>query len=1008
MAALYLHRRPRFVVLILALLATVGAAGLLSLPRLEDPTLSARFALLKTTLPGADASRMETEVTEVLEEALQDVEQIRLIRSQSRAGISVITVELEDHVTDLEAAWADIREKVDRAEAKLPPGSGKPALETVDVRAYALIAALVWTQDSEPNRAVMGRQADRLEEVLLSVPGTEKVKTFGDNPEEVSVLFDSTKLNGGELSVQALISNLERQEARVSTGEVIGEQHRHVLQTDTRFQSLADVGRTPLVPTVHGDFLPLSRFAEVRKGLQEPLLEAAFVGGKPAVVLGVYSEDRVRVDSWTRLAMAALQKEPLPPGLELRYLFEQAQTVETRFSTLVWNLFLAVVGVMAVVLAMMGWRAALVVGSAIPLTSACVLGGLVLLGIPVHQMSVTGLIVALGLLIDNAIVVADEMRVEREAGHSAAESIVLVGKRLTVPLTSSTATTVLAFLPIALLPGGIGEFVGSIAVTVIVALLSSLVLSLVLLPTVYLWLEGNLEPRLDIWNSPRLEAIYLFLFRRPYTTVVLALLLPVMGFLSVPTLKEQFFPPTDRSQIRMILELPNSRTLESTVKAAELVRESSLSFQGVKDVHWFVGRSVPKFYYNINETREREPYFAEALVELDSNLGTTELIRRMQQDLGRRFPDFRVRVIQLEQGPPFEAPVELHLYGGDLESQRQAGEALRRAMLENPDVVATKATLSENLAKLELMVDQIQVKRAGLDPESVSRYLALATRGRRVGTIFEETEAVPVVARLADRNRQSIEGLASLQIPTASGNVPLSSLLVPRMLPEQAVLAHRHQRRCNTVQAFLKAGTLPSSVLAPLLKKLESGEIKLPPGITYEVGGEAAERNRAVGNLMVYVAPLIVLMVASLVVAFSSFRLAFLVGSIGLLSAGAGFGTLAVLGIPFGFMAIIGTMGLLGVAFNDSTVVVTTLQEDVPDGELDKVARTVAGATRHVVATTFTTVAGFVPLLLGADRFWHPLAAVIAGGVVGATVLALLLCPIAYIRYARSKALGGR
>ena len=340
--------------------------------------------------------------------------------------------------------------------------------------------------------------------------------------------------------------------------------------------------------------------------------------------------------------------------------------------------------------------------------------------------------------------------------------------------------------------------------------------------------------------------------------------------------------------------------------------------------------------------------------------------------------------------------MEIHLYGGDLATQRLAGEKLRRVLSQNPEVVATRATLSDDLAQLEMVIDEEQVRRAGLEPRDVAQFLSLATQGSVVGSVFEDTEKLPVRLRLQDHQRQSLEELGSLQISTAKGSVPLQTLLEWELRPEQAVLGHRHQQRCNSVQAFLQAGALPSKALAPLLKQLESGQLELPPGIRYEVGGEAAERNRAVGNLVVYILPLTVMMVGALVLAFRSFRLALVVGAVGLLSAGTGFGTLAALDIPFGFMAIIGFMGLIGVAVNDSTVVVTALQEEAGDGDLDRVAATVARSTRHVIATTLTTVAGFMPLLFGPDPFWHPLAAMVAGGVAGATLLALLLCPILF------------
>ena len=452
MLALALHRTPRFVVLLLMIIGTLGLAGFVSLPRLEDPTLSPRFALIKTFMPGADAARMETEITEVMEEKLLEVDTIRLMRSQSRPGISVVIVEVKDSISDLEAAWAEIREKIDLASADFPQAAGKPEMERTDVRAYAIIVGLVWRSSEPLNQALLQRQTQQVEDIILSVEGSEELKTFGATPEEIQILIDRDKLQEQGLSLSALNQRFSAQEARTVSGEVLGANNRYVVRTDTAFETVEEIRTMPLIDTTGGGYLGIGSVGSVRRGLQEPRQEMAFVSGQHAVVLGVYAEDKIRVDAWTERVKAEFARLHLPPGIELVILFEQNETVQARFSSLVQNLLLSVLAVMLVVLVMMGGRAALVVGAAIPLTTACVLGGLAFFGIPIHQMSVTGLIVALGLLIDNAIVVVDELKLEREAGHSEEESLGIVSKRLTVPLASSTATTVLAFLPIALLP----------------------------------------------------------------------------------------------------------------------------------------------------------------------------------------------------------------------------------------------------------------------------------------------------------------------------------------------------------------------------------------------------------------------------------------------------------------------------------------------------------------------------------------------------------------------------
>lgn len=1001
MLSLLFHRRPRYLVLLLVLVMLSGLSALLGLPRLEDPTLSPRFATLRTAYPGASAERVETLVTTVLEEEISEVADLRLIRSASRAGFSLITLELKDNVEDLEAAWTRIREKIDLVEGHLPQGAGKPELKKSEVRAFALIVALVWDGPEPVNEAILRRQSEHLEETLLGLEGSEKLSNFGEVEEEVSVALSQEKLTALGLSINDIAGKIARSEARLPAGSVRGAGQELHLELDTEFDSLQRLRELPIVSTPGQAHLELQEIAQISKGIRYPTSERALVSGQPAQVMGVYLDPARRVDQWTVRADQALRsfEERLPEGIRLQVLFRQGDYVEHRLDTLAFNLGAGAAAVMVVIFLMMGWRSALVVGSALPLTSALALTGLAFLGIPIHQMSVTGLIIALGLLIDNAIVITDEMQHEMEKGVSGEDAIRSVLHRLTVPLASSTATTVLAFLPIALLPGGVGEFVGSIAKAVILALLASLALSLTVLPALMLWLyRGKTLTKTEFAGVNLYRRLLHTLLGKPLLGVGLTLMVPITGFVLAGGLAEQFFPPTDRDQFRLLIELPSQSSQHNTTEVALKIRKHCQDHPRVEDVHWFMGRSAPKFYYNLLQNREKEANFAEAMVVLDSPFGSGEVIRDLQKSLDQEFPGTRARAVQLEQGPPFEAPVEFHLYGPDLETLRHAGEVLRAELARYPEVVQTQASLSKSRAKLSFALDERQVRRAGLDATLVAQTLAIATEGSVVGNLADDTEELPVRVRLQESDRASMSDVQNFDFQVGGKRLYLGSLGRLEMVSDRAMIGRRYRRRVNTVQAFLDAGVLPSSVLEPVLAKLESGDLELPTGVTYQVGGEAAERNRAVGNLVTWLPALSTLMVGALVMAFGSFRLAALVGVVGLLSAGPGLGALYILGIPFGFNAIIGCMGLLGVAINDSTVVLAALLDhpQAREGEIHEVVEVVIGATRHVVATTLTTIAGFLPLLLGADRFWHPLAATIAGGVAGATLLALIFAPAAF------------
>jgi multidrug efflux pump subunit AcrB len=360
---------------------------------------------------------------------------------------------------------------------------------------------------------------------------------------------------------------------------------------------------------------------------------------------------------------------------------------------------------------------------------------------------------------------------------------------------------------------------------------------------------------------------------------------------------------------------------------------------------------------------------------------------------------------QLEQGPPFTAPIEVRLYGPDLERLRQLGDELRLHLSEIPEVIHTKAELSEPLPKLSVVVDEENARLAGLDHSGIARQLDAGLEGAVGGLVLEATEELPVRVRLSNAYRGDLSEITSLDLlsgtngTAARSNLPLSALAKVTLAPEISVLPRFNGRRMNEVHGFITAGVLPSKVLAGLKGRLAESGFQLPPGYSMEYGGEAAKRDDAVGNLLVNVGVLAVLMVATLVLALGSFRMAGIIGTVAFLSAGLSLGALWLFGYPFGFMAIVGTMGLIGVAINDAIVVLTAIRADARarDGDPGAVADVVMRSTRHVVATTLTTVAGFIPLILGGGQFWPPLGVAIAGGVAGATLLGLYFGPAAYV-----------
>ncbi len=1029
----------RLLALTIILLLSWGLSSYQSLPRQEDPQLVSRVAVVTTAFPGASAERVEALVSTVLEEELSEIEEISVIASDSRVGFSTLTVELSESIDHVQPIWSEVRDEMADATTQFPAGVAEPELSEVLIKAYTFVPTLTWNLPDEPNYALLSRYAEELGIRMRGLTGTEAVDFFGDPDEEILVEINAPELVSVGLSPQELANQIRLNDAKASAGQLRTAEETFAIEVESELETTEQIRQIPIRAS-SGQFTRLSDIASVSRGIRYPLSEQAIIRGKPAVVLGVMMQSGIRIDQWGASARAAAEefRDRLPAGISLDIIFDQSSYVENRINTLMVNLVLGALLVFGVTLVAMGWRSALVVGTALPFTIFAVFGWMTVLGVPMHQMSVTGLIIALGLLIDNAIVVVDEIQVDIEQGAAPLQAATKTVNYLRVPLLASTTTTVLTFLPIYLLPGSAGEFVGSIALGVILAILSSLALSLTVIaalaaralaPSRSAYEPNQVEPGIRgrvrrflnrpgaWWNKgltlPRLAKLYRRSISRtvarPRLAIAITLAIPLVGFISAGTLENQFFPLLDRDQFQIEMEFAPQTSIEQTRQQVLQARNVILQHENVQAVYWFVGESAPRFYYNLTGNRENDSAYAQAMVQLKSEEGVDSLVRDLQTELSDRFPSARVVAQKFQQGPPFDAPVEMRIYGPNLEELRRLGMDVRKMMTTIPDVIQVRDDLTAGQPKLGLDLDDEQVRQAGLTNTEIAQQLDAYSEGITGGAILESTENLPVRVRLNQSDRASLDTLTSLDLQSSQtqegGFRPTSALGKFELVPQTAAIARRHEQRVNTVQAFITAGVLPSTVLTALQARLEAAHFELPPGYRYEFGGEYEEQNSAVGNLLLFVPILVLGMVTALVLSLESFRQAGIIAVVAVGSIGMALLSLKIFGAVLGFMAIVGTMGLIGIAINDSIVVLTSLNEDTDanTGDPKAVQRVVLRATRHVITTTATTVTSFVPLLADGDPFWQPLAIAISGGICGATLLALYFVPAAYVLVKRSQ-----
>lgn len=1010
---------PHLLGLSVALILVAGLAAWTSLPRIEDPRITTRNALVVTPLPGGDAERVESLVTKPLEDALREVAEVKTIESTSRAGISLISVELDDTVgpDENQALFSKIRDRLAEAESLLPPEAGRPELD--DMRgavAYSLVAALTWRDASEPQMAVLDRLSLELADRLRNLPGTEQVVRFGAADEEILVGVDPDELAAIGMTIPDLAARLAAADVKRPAGTLRPPGSRMQLEVAGSFETAERIAAVPLAGS-GADLVRVGDIARVEKTWSDPPGEIAYQNGRRAILVGVRTRPGVHLDQWSEQARAIVADfAPLAgAGISVDLAFDQSRYTNARLSALGGNLGAGALVVMAVVLLTMGWRAALVVGAALPLSAALTLFGLDVAGGQIHQMSVFGMIIALGLLIDNAIVITDEVRTRLAEGLTPARAARAAVAHLATPLGASTFTTILGFMPVFLLPGNIGDFVGSVATSVILALAASFLLSMTLIPALAARFARPSAGRdhrwwRDGWSSPVLACGYRRLLtrsmERPGLTLVVSLILPVSGFWAAGQLPSQFFPPSDRDQIEVQVWRSPASSIGGTAGTVRAVDTMIRGEDGVRASTWVVGASSPPVYYNQLRNQDGDPAYARGTILAEDEAAARRLVERLQGQLSDAFPEARIVVRAFGQGPPIPAPVSLRLVGPDTDRLRLLGEQVRALLAEQPAVTESKAGIQGGEPKLWLQADEQEAGALGLGLSGIAAQLQGALEGSVGGRVIEDLEDLPVRVRYPDDERADASRIASLRLiapgtgPDAEPRlVPAEALGALVLRPQVQAITRRNGERVNMIQAWLTPDALPIEVTSAVQARIDAGALTLPPGYRIETAGDSEESGEAVGQLLAYAPVLATLMLAALVLSFRSFALAGIVAASGLLSLGLGFFALWIAGFPLGFNPILGSAGLLGVAINASIVVLAAIRAEpaASAGQVPAVVDAVMRSTRHIVSTTLTTVGGFMPLVLAGGAFWPPLAIVIAGGVGLGIFLGLFMTPALYL-----------
>ena len=1018
MIAKLLHANSRYLALVILAVVVVGYTSMSGMARKEDPAITPWFAKVQIFFPGASPARVEALITKPMVDALREEPDVMEVDGRSAAGVSLIFVEVDYKAPParLTQIMAELRDVVDRVALTLPPGSSPPDFDDELWTEFVKIVAIKGTEDRPLSPAQLRRQSLLFADAARGVPMTRRVMLYGLPIEEVRVELDETRLSMLGISIDEVAVALAEADARTPAGQLTGAGAALTVELTGEFTDLESVRNVIVRGLPDGRAIRISDLGEVSKSEVTPLQSLSLSNGQRSVLIAVEMQPGYQVDRYgTRFdQFLAAYSASAPDGVTIETSFDQAGYTSERLQNVGKNLLMGIALVLTVLLVTLGWRAALVVAVILPLCTLMSMIALFYLKIPIQHMSVTGLVVALGLLVDGSIVMTDEIRKRLLNGLPPTEAMKGAVSRMRIPLMSSTLTTVLAFLPLVMLPGAGGDFLGSIAVAVIAMLVSSFLLAIAITPVLASrWLPSGIALERRWWragaNNPRLTATFRrslnWSIRNPLGAFALALTLPITGYLSLSTLTLQFFPGTDRDQMYLDVKLPEGTSIEDSLSLVTEVDQKLRSEPLIRRVDWSIGESPPEFYYNLRANVKGVPSWSRALVLTTDENQTDSLIMRLQREIDREFPEAQILVRGIDQGPPVEAPLEVRLFGPSTDLLKSLGEQFRQRMAALPDVTHTKLLMAPAPPKVVFDLDESALKRAGLSKADVARGIQSALKGRVGGELLEGTERLPVRAILKRQEWDSADDLTNIRIPirnpgsdTLIPAIPLSALGTVSLVPDESPIARKNGDRLNSVQGFLKRGVLPEEALKMLARDLDTHPIPLPTGYRLEFGGDSQERGELVEDLTAPLGTIIAAMLATILLTFNSWRLTGIAFGVTGCSFGLSLLALAVFQYPLGIQALIGVIGSVGVSINAAIIILSGLKlnERATAGDPDAIVDVVMDASRHIVSTTVTTFGGFLPLILEGSQFWPPFAMAIAGGVLLSTVVSFYLVPPLY------------
>ncbi len=1001
----------KLIFLVTALILIVGPISFQSHPSREDPAITIRTAVVTAVAPGMAPRRVEDLITRKLEEEIRQMTEVENIRSTSRAGSATLRVELYDSYSELEPVWQDLRNRMNDVRSELPSGTYGPFVND-DYGAVAM--ATIAVTGSGFSMAEVAVTARELRRQLYTVKGLSKVELYGVEQDTIFVEFDTARLAQLGLSAQMLVSAVQQTNVVASGGRLQADGVTLTVEPTGNFESVEDIRNVAIeVPNLDGQLVYLKDLAEVRREYADPPEHPILVNGVPAIVLGIQMVEQFDANAFgIALNQRVVELEhALPIGYQLQFVTFQPTEVDKAIGNVMSNLYQTIAIVLLVVMAFLGWRTGLIVGVMVPLTMLMTLLIMRLTGIELERMSLATLIIALGLLVDNGIVVSEEIGRRLALGQERLAAARVAGRSLAVPLLASSLTTVVAFLPLMLADNEAGEYTRSLSIVIAIALLGSWVLAMMVTPLACVVsmkvttpvdaAEQFATPLYQRYKRTLEAALH---YRWIFLTGTAGLL--VAALWAMQFVPKSFFPASDRAQFQVYVDLPVGSNTYSTSAVTQ-----RLSTWLADDDHnpevashvAYIAHGGPRFYLGLNPI-DPDPHRAFVIVNTASFEQVPEVISRIRSYANDHLPEARVTVKPMSMGATEAGLVEYRVVGADANQLEQITRTIKSELRAIDGSINIRDDWENRIVKIVPNIQQAEARRAGVTTESVARALNATLSGYAVTEYRDGDQLVPVYFRASADERTNIDRLRTLNVGMTDG-APTPLFQVARLegAAEFSMIQRRNLERVVTVSA--KHVSLSAAAYDALVQE-RLQDLALPPGYRIEVGGEIENSSEAQGALFANMPLAALLIVAILVGQFNSFsRPLLILGVIPLSLIGVTVALLLMPGAQLSFMAILGILSLAGIIINNAIVLIDKIDLERARGIPQREAIVTASMARlrPIVMTTITTILGLMPLIWSRDVLFYDLAIVISGGLVIGTLLTLGVVPILYSLVVRDR-----